>query len=174
MRAQRRAVGAACACAALAVPAAAKAEWEYTHWGMTVSEVLAAAQGKAQATKADKDSEIWGQSQLAAGQFIQRGLTYKVGFYFDKKTRLLTMIDLTPESDDCDDADDNFVSLLGKGVVSHRSTNDGPGQLKLTGEVTKWRKDGSDETVEFSDLTMATSNLRFCKAVFMARNFDPQ
>lgn len=166
-----RAAAAACAFGLLAIPAAANADWEYTRWGMTVDEVLAAARGKAQPTKAEKDTDIWGQSQLAAGVFVQNGVTYKAGFYFDRKTRLLTMVDLTPDANDCDDAYDNFVSRLGRGAVSSSSANDGPGKLKLSGEVTKWRKDSSDETVRFSDLTMATSDFRFCNAIFMARDF---
>jgi hypothetical protein len=66
----------------------ARADWAYTHWGMSQDDVVAASNGRVQklptADRTRDDADHW---ELAAqGTYIDGTLRMPVGFTFDTKT----------------------------------------------------------------------------------------
>jgi hypothetical protein len=73
---------------AFATPA--MADWQYTRWGMTVDEVVAASGGSATKIKDRKDDRVRDLPRLAVGTTKEGDVTFDVEFYFEKnKLRLI-------------------------------------------------------------------------------------
>src|SRR5690349_20260767 len=78
---------AAFAAAAFAVQPAF-ANWEWTHWGMTPDEVIAASDGKVTAGEPKPEQSIQGFEHRATGSWSQYGFDFVSDFYFDPGTGL--------------------------------------------------------------------------------------
>lgn len=73
---------------AFATPA--MADWQYTRWGMTVDEVVAASNGSAKKIKDRKDDRVWDLPRLVVGTAQEGDVTFNVEFYFENnKLRLI-------------------------------------------------------------------------------------
>lgn len=73
-----------------ALPTPALADWQYTHWGMSVEEVVAASNGTVKKIKDRKGDRVRNLPRLAVGQANEGDTTFDVEFYFeDKKLRLI-------------------------------------------------------------------------------------
>jgi hypothetical protein len=80
----------------------ARADWAYTHWGMSPDEVVAASNGRVQklpaANRTRDDADHW---ELAAqGSYIDGTLNMPVGFTFDTKTGGLKCVMYNASGDD--------------------------------------------------------------------------
>jgi hypothetical protein len=73
-----------------ALPTPALADWQYTHWGMSVDEVIAASNGSAQEIKDRKGDRVRKMPRLIVGTTKEGETAFAVEFYFeDKKLRLI-------------------------------------------------------------------------------------
>jgi len=86
--------------AAVMEPVTALGNWQYTRWGMTLVQVVAASHGTAWLTE-DNGSYLRYMPNrdkallLAKGQVAIDNLQFLVGFYFDTVTRRLVNVFLT-------------------------------------------------------------------------------
>ena len=101
---------------ALLLPLPASADWEFSQWGMTRQQLMAASQGKAKACAASDMSTCYlAMDGCKAGAHMQRypafGLTFTVVFGFDDKATLACML-LTFEG--ADSIKDTFLKVYGK------------------------------------------------------------
>jgi len=79
----------------------ALASWQYTRWGMTLSQVIAASRGSAFAYQGTADEQVGGKLRLlAAAKYHSGSIDFKVRFYFDRDGAL-NLISLTPNPYDC-------------------------------------------------------------------------
>ena len=61
----------------------ALAHWEWTTWGMTPDEVIAASDGTATAAEPDPSKSLGGFDLRAEGSWSKNGFSYTAGYYFD-------------------------------------------------------------------------------------------
>lgn len=71
----------------------AYADWQYTHWGMTPSQVVAASGGTVRRIKPDGKNEIH-LVPKCQGKFLSGHFHFIADFYFDRKTDGLAEIAL--------------------------------------------------------------------------------
>lgn len=86
-----RSVWAIAALLCVVVASAAKADWQYTKWGMSLDEVIAASKGQMErcdgaCAKLSTDAEFAG----ATGPYQSGPFDFKAVAYFDKKTGKLS------------------------------------------------------------------------------------
>jgi hypothetical protein len=81
----------------LAFSAPALADWQYTKWGMSVDEVLAASQGTASKVRDKKGERVRELPRLALGKTKEGETEFIVEFFFKKKK--LRLIRYVPSSD---------------------------------------------------------------------------
>lgn len=78
-----------CALALLAATAApAAADWQYTRWGMSPEEVVAASRGAVQLGPPPSGKTYEGLTGRARGVHNEAGATFDVYFHFDAQFRL--------------------------------------------------------------------------------------
>ena len=81
---------------ALATPA--YADWQYTQWGMTPEEVIAAADGQASSAIGLRGDQVRGQELGAEGTYSASGMEFKTQFYFSPLSGGLSAIRLHPKT----------------------------------------------------------------------------
>jgi len=64
------------------IAAPAHAQWQWTKWGMTPTQVIAAGKGQARAAEGDKSSQ-GDATRDVAGEYSVGHRTFKVSFWFD-------------------------------------------------------------------------------------------
>lgn len=125
----RRAFAVMAAVAALAAPAAAHADWEWTRWGMSADEVVAASGGRVSRSTAGPDHRVHGWDRLAEGVIDYDGVAVNAQFYFDPAGRSLHVVRLlVSDFRNCDRLKAAVARRLGPPTSS-----DGP---------LEWRDDG--------------------------------
>lgn len=75
---------------------AAMADWQYTRWGMSPAEVVAASAGAAQLQR-NEGADIRDTKALAAGSYSAGSIKFNVSYLFDGEERL-SMVSLTPQN----------------------------------------------------------------------------
>lgn len=90
-------IGASSAFAAMLFwgPSAAKADWQYTKWGMTPAEVVAASGGAARLQR-NEGADIQDTRALAAGHYSVGSIQFAVSYLFDGDDRL-AKVSLNPQ-----------------------------------------------------------------------------
>jgi hypothetical protein len=95
-------------CAALAalLPAAARADWAYTKWGMTPQEAVTASNGamKLLPANARKKEDLTHTEKVAEGEFEDGALRLRVEFLIDTDTGGLVCVTYTPSDATRNDA----------------------------------------------------------------------
>ncbi len=103
----------------------AKADWRFTHWGMTPEQVVAASSGTVQllpsGERTRNDDDHWEIS--AKGRVSDGGSTTDVGFMFDTKGRGLTCVLYNARGGEAEKLGAKLTSELGK---PKKDENDGP------------------------------------------------
>jgi hypothetical protein len=108
--------------AMLLIAPAAHADWQYTHWGMTPEQVLAASRGTAQLVP-DKDRPRGLPTLTAATGTYQDGpLPLRVTFQFNTASNGLVCVSYGVNSHDSDDA---FKAALVKRFGPAQKTSGG-------------------------------------------------
>jgi hypothetical protein len=91
----------------------AQADWQYTKWGMTPSEVMRASSGKATANADQGKNTDFGKVKLAASYQV-KDIALKVYFQFDKDDKLsLVLLDVIDPAN-CYKAESLLSHLYGK------------------------------------------------------------
>jgi hypothetical protein len=102
--------------AALAVPTVARADWAYTHWGMTPDKVVAASAGKVKvlpvADQTRNEADHW--VLAAQGTYQDGGLSLQVGFTFDTSGGGLKCVLYNASGDDVEALRTLLVKRYGK------------------------------------------------------------
>jgi hypothetical protein len=70
----------------------ARADWQWTHWGMTPQQVIAASNGQAHAVQGSDTQRVFKMDWRAAGSIEEAGATFELGFYFDPATDGLKVV----------------------------------------------------------------------------------
>jgi hypothetical protein len=99
----------------LALPQAAHADWQFTKWGMSREEVIAASGGKARKVK--KDSFLTGDADVI-GTHIASQMSFNVYYLFDDNT--LTRIILRPKNGTCQTTIRQLTIIYGKPYFYNR------------------------------------------------------
>jgi hypothetical protein len=96
----------------LALPQTAHADWQFTKWGMSREEVIAASDGKARKVKRDRfvtaDADV-------IGIHIASEMSFNVYYFFDDNR--LTRIALRPKNGTCDATIRQLIIIYGKPYV---------------------------------------------------------
>lgn len=85
----------------LATPNPAAADWQYTKWGMTPDEVIAASNGAASESTPSPDSEPSEIVTLASADYVASGYEFWVSFGFSADRRLSEVSLSLRDSDKC-------------------------------------------------------------------------
>jgi len=91
----------------------AQADWQYTKWNMTRAQVIAAAQGAAQAVKGTRDDQVRGYDLGAAGSYSSDDFQFKSEFFFNKAGRL-SLVRLLPRQASCQALERSLRAVYGK------------------------------------------------------------
>lgn len=76
-------IGLACSLASVAIGPGARADWQYTHWGMTPEQVVAASGGKATLLAERQRRRLPPFMTAATGTFQDGALALSTSFTFD-------------------------------------------------------------------------------------------
>ncbi|WP_284125948.1 hypothetical protein [Parerythrobacter aestuarii] len=141
----------------------AAAGWEYTDWGMTPHEVVAAANGEVWATEHDPDNVLYDYQQLARGQVKYLGITMQVNFYFDPDDKTLRMIDILPTVADCDKALEKAEAAFGKvdPEISPLWLADDLPTMRQDSRI--WEDAATGDEIEFFEAKMPEGKTLLCK-----------
>lgn len=91
----RRRVGVALALVWLAAPAAARADWAWTRWGMSADAVVAASDGRVARVEGAAGQRVNGWDLRATGPVEQDGLRFRAEFFFDPEGQALHVVRLS-------------------------------------------------------------------------------
>ena len=106
--------------AALASSTAAFADWEGTHWGDSVEQVIAAVGNGAKIDQGEDDDRVWDQDQRATRTGDFHGVAAKWTFFFGR-TGGLSLVKIEPKRrGDCDAFLAAAAAPLGKPKKSER------------------------------------------------------
>jgi hypothetical protein len=94
-------------------PFSAHGDWQYTRWGMTVEEVVAASAGVAHAYSKDLQKSYRGFDNLAAAPYEASGFSFTARFMFSPEDRRLTGVDLDVANSKCADLEGALRSRYG-------------------------------------------------------------
>jgi hypothetical protein len=98
------------------IATSARANWAFTHWGMTPEEVVAASGGAAHVLPPNErtryDELHWELS--VKGHYREGPLAYQMGFMFDTETHRLKCILYNATGDDVRPLTENLIAKLGK------------------------------------------------------------
>lgn len=97
----------------LAFAAPAKADWQYTRWGMSPQEVVAASKGASRLDRAPPGHEVFDASLGASGGYETQGYTFRSEFYFDGAQRLKGIRLMLTDFSKCDSLLDLLLGLYG-------------------------------------------------------------
>ena len=94
------------------VSAPALADWQFTRWGMSPDEVVAASQGQVQRVKDKKDLRVRDLPRLAIGQVKEGDVAFDMEFFF--KDQKLSFIRYNPiKSMTCSGEEQFFLDRFG-------------------------------------------------------------
>lgn len=85
----------------LALPAAARADWAWTRWGMDFAAVKSGSGRAVKAVRGRPGQRVHGWDLRAAGKVEQDGLKFRAEFFFDPDGAALHVVKLTPRLKDC-------------------------------------------------------------------------
>lgn len=158
--------------ASMASPAAA--QWDAAAWGMSVEEVIAAVGGDTAAAKDKKDKRILKQRRLATGTHTEGDIGYEVSYYFDKKSKTLTMILFVPldRTGQCDAALEQFQEMLGRVEVEDKTLNLSKDTPNLYTSQAAWPGGERGGLVEYSSASIEFSDYRHCQFLFQQEDFS--
>ena len=103
----------AVALAVILRPLSAYGDWQYTRWGMTVDEVVAASAGVARAYPKDPQKSYQGFDNLAAAPYEASGFSFMARFMFSPDDGRLTGVDLDVANSQCADLEVALRSRYG-------------------------------------------------------------
>jgi len=119
----------------LSQPVVAYADWQYTTWGMTPDEVVAASKGLASRTE-DAEKGI----KLAVGSHTANGIDYSVSFIFSKgDPRLSSVYLISKDPGVCPTISNQLTDVYGK-----------PESKSASGlaTITKWRSGQANALIQ--------------------------
>ena len=105
----------------LTVSGGALADWQYSKWGMTDKQVIAASGGTARAVRDEKDQRIGKMRRLVVGEVMVGATQLPVDFYFKDKQLQLIRYDLGL-NDGCAEKEAVFVEAFGPAEPKSNST----------------------------------------------------
>jgi len=123
----------------------ALADWQYTRWGMSPQDVVAASNGTARAVQDEKRKRVRKMSRLAVGQVKEGDTTFEVEFYFDNQK--LRLIRYQPTGGmDCDGEEAALLKHFGP-AATDEAVRDMPGanKVQLRARERVWRMPSGDQ-----------------------------
>lgn len=96
------------------IPATASADWQYTEWGMSPDEVIAASNGAVKAKSPREGERVFGADKKALGFYEAAGYTFESEFFFDAADRLQIVKLVLLDSSKCGDLKDTVQGLYGQ------------------------------------------------------------
>lgn len=123
----------------------ALADWQYTRWGMSLEEVLAASNGTVSAVKDEKSKRVRKLPRLAVGTAKEGDVTFHVEFFFeDKKLRLISYA--PTEGMDCEGEEAFLLKHFGAATPTE-TVRDFPGgnRVLLKARERIWRMPSGDK-----------------------------
>jgi hypothetical protein len=121
---------------------AARADWQYTHWGMTPEQVVAASKGTAQLLPEKDRPRLPPMVTAAKGDYQDGPLPLRVAFLFAIATNGLTCVSYGLNTHDNDDA---FKAALTK-RYGRPKTSAGPAFLGMSTLTWKTPTDSIEAT----------------------------
>jgi hypothetical protein len=133
--------------AMLLIASAARADWQYTHWGMTPEQVVAASKGTAQLLPEKDRPRLPPRVTAAKGDYQDGPLPLRVTFSFDIATNGLACVSYGVSNHVYDDG---LKAALTKRYGPPKTTS-GPGFLGMTTLVWKTPTDQIEATFSKDD-----------------------
>jgi len=145
---------------ALAFASPAKAEWQYTRWGMSPSEVVVASGSTAELVAADEGNSIFGQQMLARAPYQAAGVTFRAEFLFSPLGHALSMVRLSVlDPRNCD-------ALLGelRGRYGSPSLSDNSSRFGIV--RVEWNVVAQNNHILFADVPAEGASPRLCHIIY--------
>lgn len=117
----------------VAVSSGALADWQYSRWGMSVDQVVAASGGTAQPVRDNKDKRIEKKKRLVFGEVTIGTTKFPVDFYFEENKLRLIRYDLGL-NDGCAEKEELFLEAFGA-AEPELSTTPFPGRNLILGKT---------------------------------------
>jgi hypothetical protein len=140
----------------------ARADWQYTRWGMTIDQVIGASNGALQPCTTEacgKPSEGDGLSKGAFGPYDSGAFKFNAFLFFDQEGKL-QRVELKPINRD--KLPELFAALRAKYGEPTRSSN-------LLGEVSTWFT-SSDQIILFEEESSSgLAPIGLTKLIYLAR-----
>lgn len=106
-----KALGIAIALGLVATPALA--DWQYTNWGMSRAQVIAASRGAASLVEGRPGERVFDADLGAAGSYSAQGFEFSTQFFFDAAGRLKAVKLNALEPERCEELLDRMLGLYG-------------------------------------------------------------
>ena len=107
----------------------AKADWQYTRWGMTKEEVVSASRSTVFAVTKSEKGNASERQYLLASSYNTAGFSFQVQFFFNKQERLdLITLNLVPLKE-CESLRLKLTDIYGPPAVTN---------TEWVGPVSKW------------------------------------
>jgi hypothetical protein len=131
---------------------AARADWQYTHWGMTPEQVVAASKGTAKLLPEKDRPQLPPRMTAAEGEYQEGAVPLRVTFSFTIATNGLACVSYGVMTHDNDDA---FKAALTKRYGPPKKTS-GPAFLGMSTLAWKTPTDSIEATFSKDDPAYAT------------------
>jgi hypothetical protein len=142
--------------AALVCAAPAFAHWEYTRWGMSPAEVIAASSGAVRPAEGGYGEQVFDLDLRAQGIYRAGGMDFEVRFFFTPGENRLTAVKLIPAASRCDDLARQLRAAHGEGERSN---------LQI-GHVMHWADPANGDSVLYADIGPIGRMARICHVIY--------
>jgi hypothetical protein len=157
------------ALACLALPGTAQANFKYSTWGMSVSQVLAAAPKSVHRIDDAEKDRVDTLQRLVVGEITEGGTRFQIQFYFDPSGKGLQLVRYEPvQKTTCTDESVTVHAMMGKGRESEsvESTDVGDGRkVDITYKFSVWSGNQGDK-VQFMEAFAFGKSLDVCTFTF--------
>jgi opacity protein-like surface antigen len=117
----RLALAAALSVVCVAAPAAA--DWQYTKWGSTPEQVIAASGGSARAVQGTPAQQVWGSDLRAEGTYTAGGFDFTSRFFFDPANRLSVVKLPLIDTSRCEQLRETVSGLYGQPIEGNANSD---------------------------------------------------
>jgi hypothetical protein len=145
--------------AALATAAPARADWQYTRWGMSPAAVVAASGGAARLQPGDRDDRVFNLDLKAVGTYETPSLSYEADFLFTRRSNRLAAVKLMPAEGQCDALREELAETYGKPLADRRDFT------MMSVETQTWRDAQGNNHVLFADVQTGAGR-RLCHVLY--------
>jgi hypothetical protein len=142
---------------ALLVPGRASADWQYTRWGMTPAEVVAASGGRATGVESEPDERVFELDYRAVAPYRAMNVEVEARFFFTQGSGRLAAVKLIPTDVGRCDALRGAVEAV-HGRSSHQDFG--------FGSTWRWRDEANNDQLLFAEFKPVGTVPRACHLIY--------